>query len=144
MASEPRHPWNEALLIDGNLFFASGVQARLRAQGIAARVLAPAPGWERRLPDALPGLLLVNLTDPAPGGPTAVRVLRERPGGGPAAILGYAGHVEHGALQAGREAGCSLVAPNSTLDRALPRLLERLAGLAGRPAGGESFDDEEE
>jgi hypothetical protein len=41
-------------------------------------------------------------------------------------VVGYAGHVERHHFQAGRDAGATLVVPNSAMRKALPQILEKL------------------
>lgn len=121
-----------AVLVDDNLMFTMMVQPALKRLGCEVRALSGGAGEE--IARLAPDLIFVNLASNRFSGPDLVRELRSRAELARTPIVGYAGHVERHFFQAGREAGATLVVPNSAMRKALPEVLEklqrRLAGAA--------------
>lgn len=121
-------------LIEDNLMFAMMIEPTLKRLGYQPRTLAGGPSTVDDLAAAPPALVLVNLASGRFDGPALVRGIRARPELAELPVVGYAGHVERHFFQAGREAGATLVVPNSAMRKALPQVLEklqqRLAGAA--------------
>lgn len=122
--SEPTAPL--AVLIEDNLMFAMMVEPQLKRLGYRVRTLAPAPDTAEKLAGERPELILVNLTTARVPGPDVVRALRATEALAGVAIVGYAGHVEREYFESGREAGASLVVPNSAIRASLAEVLEKL------------------
>ena len=123
-----------AVLVEDDLMFAMRIEPQSKRLGYRVRTLAGSPGAAGEIAAARPALVLVNLASPRNPGPELVRGLRARPELAQVPILGYAGHVERQFFQAGREAGATLVIPNSAVSKALPEVLTKLQNrIAGAP-----------
>ena len=131
-----------ATLVDDNLMFTMRVEPALRALGYRVRTLAGGPAAAGAIEQAAPALVLVNLAANRSPGADLVRALRALPAVERTPVLGYAGHVERHLFQAGRDAGCDLVVPNSAITSALPEVLRKLERrLAGEETGDEQDED---
>lgn len=123
-----------AALIEDNLMFAMMIEPALRRLGYQPRTLSGGPSTCADLVAASPVLVFVNLASSRFDGSALVRELRAHAELRDLPIVGYAGHVERHLFQAGREAGATLVVPNSAMRKALPQVLDklqqRLAGAA--------------
>jgi CheY-like chemotaxis protein len=123
-----------AVLVDDNLMFASMVQPALQRLGYQVRSLPGGPAGAEAIEAAAPEVVFVNLGAARGAGAATVRALRERPALANTPIVGYAGHVERHLFEEGREAGATLVVPNSAMSRALPEVLEKVRRrAAGTP-----------
>lgn len=128
--SEP-HPQPLAVLLEDNLMFGMMIEPTLRRLGYQVRTLAGGPGTAEKVAALAPAILFVNLASSRCDGSALVRDLRSQDSLATAPIIGYAGHVERHHFQAGREAGATLVVPNSAMRKALPAVLEKLQRRLG-------------
>jgi dihydroorotate dehydrogenase len=71
--------------------------------------------------------VFVDLEADSPDPAAAIHTIRERMGEGAVRIIGFAGHTNIEAIEAGRAAGATLVLARSGLASQLPTLLERVA-----------------
>ncbi|MFN3652301.1 MAG: hypothetical protein ACK47B_22215 [Armatimonadota bacterium] len=127
-----------AIIADDNLMFAMMAEPALKRCGYRTRTLSGGPGSAARIAAEAPELVLVNLASTRYPGADLIRDLRAEPATAETPVIGYAGHVERDLLQAGRDAGATLVVPNSAISRALPEVLEKLQRrLAGEPVSEE-------
>lgn len=115
-----------AILVEDNLMFAMMIEPTLRRLGYQVRTIAGGPQTSEQVAVLSPALLFVNLASSRCDGPALVRALRGTASLETTPIIGYAGHVERQHFQAGREAGATLVVPNSAMRKALPEVLEKL------------------
>lgn len=130
-------PEKQALLLEDNLMVSTALVPQLRAAGYRVATRASAEGLMELLSTSCPALLVINLTSRRFDAAAVIQEIRAA-GFAQLPILAYAGHVEREILHAGREAGATLVAPNSAVRSALPQVLEKLARVveqgASRPA----------
>jgi CheY-like chemotaxis protein len=115
-----------AVLVEDNLMFAMMVEPSLRRLGYQVRTLAGGPAAAAQVAALHPEILFVNLASSRVEGADLVRQLRAEEALASTPIIGYAGHVERQHFQAGREAGATLVVPNSAMRKALPEVLAKL------------------
>ena len=128
--SDPTPPC--AVLIEDNLMFAMMVEPALKRLGYQVKTLADPRTAAETAAALAPEVIFVNLTSSRLDGPEMVRTLRAQPALAETPVIGYAGHVERHFFQQGREAGATLVVPNSAMRKALPQVLEKLRSrLAG-------------
>ncbi|MGV3724078.1 MAG: response regulator [Actinomycetota bacterium] len=121
------------VLVEDNLMFAMMIEPTLKRLGYQARTLPGGPTTAADLAAAPPAVVFVNLASSRVDGPALVREIRMRPELSELPVVGYAGHVEREYFQAGRDAGATLVVPNSAMRKALPQILEKLnARLSNR------------
>lgn len=113
-----------AVLVEDNLMFALRVTPGLQRLGYQVRTVAAGTGAVDRIAIAEPTLLVISLA--GRGAAELIRAVRGRDALASLPVLGYAGHVERELLQAGRDAGADLVAPNSAVVKALPEVLDKL------------------
>ncbi len=118
-----------------DLLFRSKIDEAARRNGLELRVAKSLEQLERHLEKSEPSVVFVDLEADAPDPAAAIRLLRERTGEGAMRIIGFAGHTNIAAIEAGRTAGATLVLARSGLTAQLPTLLERVAE-AGRARGG--------
>jgi CheY-like chemotaxis protein len=130
-----------AIVVDDNLIFAMMVEAGLKQSGYAPRTLSGGPATVDQVQAAAPDLVFVNLSSTRFDAPALIRDLRAQAALAGTGIVGYAGHVERDKMQAGRDAGAHLVAPNSALRKAMPEVLAKLARQRAGAATEEWPDD---
>jgi DNA-binding NarL/FixJ family response regulator len=82
---------------------------------------------ERHLGRSEPSVVFVDLEADSPDPTAAIRAIHERAGTGAERVIGFAGHTNIAAIEAGRAAGATLVLARSGLTAQLPTLLERVA-----------------
>lgn len=130
------------VLIEDNLMFAMMIEPTLKRLGYQTRTIAGGPTTAADLAAAPPAVAFVNLASSRADGSALIREIRARPELANLPVVGYAGHVERHLFQAGRDAGATLVVPNSAMRKALPQILEKLnARLAGQDV--EDWPDED-
>ncbi|HET7620525.1 MAG TPA: hypothetical protein VFK39_01365 [Gemmatimonadaceae bacterium] len=110
-----------------DLLFRSKIDDAARRNGLELRVAKSLEQLERHLAKNEPAVVFVDLEADSPDPAAAIRVLRERAGENTVRIIGFAGHTNIGAIEAGRAAGATLVLARSGLTSQLPTLLERVA-----------------
>jgi DNA-binding response OmpR family regulator len=123
--SEQIPPVN-VVLIEDNLMFAAMIEPALKRLGYRSRTLAGGPATAEQLAANPPTLVLVNLASSRFDGAALIHELRLNPELATTPVIGFAGHVERDRFTAGREAGATLVVPNSALRSSLPQVLEKL------------------
>jgi len=114
------------VLVEDNLMFAMMIEPALKRLGYQTRTI---PGGSTTVADlaaAPPAVAFVNLASSRVDGAALVRGFRSQPELADLPVVGYAGHVERRHFQAGRDAGATLVVPNSAMRKALPQILEKL------------------
>jgi len=122
--------------------FAMMIEPTLRKLGYQVRTLAGGPATAVQVAAWKPEILFVNLASSRCDGSAMVKALRAEAALAATPIIGYAGHVERQHFQAGREAGATLVVPNSAMRKALPAVLEKLRNrLAGDQSEWPEDDD---
>ena len=110
-----------------DLLFRSKIDDAARRNGLELRVARSLEQLERHLAKHEPSVVFVDLEADSPEPAAAIRTIRERLGEGTARIIGFAGHTNIAAIEAGRAAGATLVLARSGLASQLPTLLERVA-----------------
>ena len=110
-----------------DLLFRSKIDEAARRNGLELRVAKSLEQLERHLEKSEPSVVFVDLEADAPDPAAAIRLLRERTGEGAMRIIGFAGHTNIAAIEAGGTAGATLVLARSGLTAQLPTLLERVA-----------------
>lgn len=139
--SEPLSP-PQAVLVEDNLMFAMMIEPTLRKLGYQVRTLAGGPAISAKVMALAPEIVFVNLASSRCDGSAVVKALRGEAALMATPIIGYAGHVERQHFHAGREAGATLVVPNSAMRKALPAVLEKLRNrLAGDQTEWPEDDD---
>jgi CheY-like chemotaxis protein len=120
--------------VSSDLLFRSRVDAAARDAGLALRVARTPEQLERHLAGGLdPSLAVVDLECDTLDPPAAIARLRAMPWGPDLRVVGYAGHTNASAIQAGRAAGASTVLARSAFVAQLPALLAGVAeGERGR------------
>jgi DNA-binding NarL/FixJ family response regulator len=110
-----------------DLLFRSKIDDAARSSGLELRVAKSLEQLERHLGKREPSVVFVDLEADSPDPAAAIRTIRERMGDGAVRIIGFAGHTNIEAIEAGRAAGATLVLARSGLASQLPTLLERVA-----------------
>ncbi|HEU4585019.1 MAG TPA: hypothetical protein VFR95_04670 [Gemmatimonadaceae bacterium] len=110
-----------------DLLFRSKIDDAARRSGLELRAAKSLEQLERHLEKREPSVVFVDLEADAPDPAAAIRTIRERVGEGAVRIIGFAGHTNIEAIEAGRAAGATLVLARSGLTSQLPALLERVA-----------------
>jgi len=110
-----------------DLLFRSKIDDAARRNGLELRAARSLEQLERHLGKQLPSVAFVDLEADSPDPSAAIRALRERVGDGAVRIIGFAGHTNIEAIEAGRAAGATLVLARSGLTSQLPTLLARVA-----------------
>ncbi len=110
-----------------DLLFRSKIDDAARRSGLELRVAKSLEQLERHLEKREPAVVFVDLEADSPDPAAAIRTIRERVGEGTVRIIGFAGHTNIEAIEAGRAAGATLVLARSGLASQLPTLLERVA-----------------
>lgn len=130
-----------AVVVDDNMMSAMMVGPALQRCGYRVRTLSGGPTAAAQIAEGAPELVFVNLASARTPGADVIRRLRAQPETGGTPVIGYAGHVERHLFQAGREAGATLVVPNSAISKAMPEVLEKLRRRLGG-AGEEEWPEE--
>ena len=119
------------LAVMSDLLFRSKIDDAARRNGLQLRAAKSLEQLDRHLGNGEPAVVFVDLEADAPDPMAAIRRIRDRASGGgtenPVRIIGFAGHTNIAAIEAGREAGATLVLARSGLASQLPMLLERVA-----------------
>jgi DNA-binding NarL/FixJ family response regulator len=116
------------LVVMSDLIFRSKIDEAARRQGLALRAAKSLDQLDRQLAANEPAIAFVDLEAEAPDPAEAIRRIRERSSEGEGVrIVGFAGHTNVAAIQAGRAAGAGVVLARSGLVAQLPALLERVA-----------------
>jgi DNA-binding NarL/FixJ family response regulator len=110
-----------------DLLFRSKIDDAARRSGLELRVAKSLEQLERHLEKLEPSVVFVDLEADSPDPAAAIRTIRERVGEGAVRIIGFAGHTNIEAIEAGRAAGATLVLARSGLTSQLPTLVERVA-----------------
>lgn len=110
-----------------DLLFRSKIDEAARRNGLELRAAKSLEQLERHLGRGEPSVVFVDLEADSPDPTAAIRVIRERLGASAVRIIGFAGHTNIAAIEAGRAAGATLVLARSGLTSQLPTLLERVA-----------------
>jgi CheY-like chemotaxis protein len=124
------------LAIVSDLLFRSKIDEVARRLGLEMRVARSLEQLDRHLARGEPAVTLVDLEAETLDTSAAIRRIRAAPWGAGARIVGFAGHTNVGAIQAGRAAGAGVVLARSAFTAQLPELLARVAEEErGRTAG---------
>lgn len=122
------------LAVIADLLFRSRIDDAARRAGIDLRVAKSMEQLERHLARGVPALVLVDLEidtlDPA----AAIRRLRAEPAAASTPIIGFVGHTNTAAIEAGRAAGAVVLARGGFAAQ-LPVLLQRTADEERQRAG---------
>jgi ActR/RegA family two-component response regulator len=110
-----------------DLLFRSKIDDAARRNGLELRAAKSLEQLERHLGKQLPSVAFVDLEADSPDPSAAIRALLERVGDAAVRIIGFAGHTNIAAIEAGRAAGATLVLARSGLTSQLPALLARVA-----------------
>lgn len=110
-----------------DLLFRSKIDDAARRNGLELRAAKSLEQLERHLGKHEPAVVFVDLEADSPDPAAAIRMIRDRLGDGAVRIIGFAGHTNIAAIEAGRAAGATLVLARSGLASQLPTLLERVA-----------------
>jgi CheY-like chemotaxis protein len=115
------------LVVMSDLIVRSKIDEVARRTGLELRAAKSLEQLERHLAAGEPAIAFVDLEadtfDPA----AAIRRLREIGGGEGTRIIGFSGHTNIPAIEAGRAAGAGVVLARSGLTAQLPTLLTRVA-----------------
>jgi CheY-like chemotaxis protein len=124
------------LVVMSDLIVRSKIDEVARRTGLELRAAKSLEQLERHLTAGEPAIAFVDLEadtlDPA----AAIHRLREIGGGEGARIIGFSGHTNIAAIEAGRAAGAGVVLARSGLTAQLPALLTRVAEEERARAGG--------
>ena len=115
------------LAVMSDLLFRSKIDDAARRNGLQLRAAKSLEQLERHLGNGEPAVVFVDLEADSPDPTAAIRRIRELAGESAVRIIGFAGHTNIPAIEAGREAGATLVLARSGLTSQLPTLLERVA-----------------
>lgn len=115
------------LAVMSDLLFRSKIDDAARRCGLQLRVAKSLEQLDRHLGNGEPAVVFVDLEADSPEPSAAIRRIREAPAGSSVRIIGFAGHTNIAAIEAGRAAGATLVLARSGLTSQLPALLERVA-----------------
>jgi CheY-like chemotaxis protein len=115
------------LVVVSDLLFRSKIDEVARQLGLELRVARSLEQLERHLARGEPAVTLVDLEAETLDTSAAIHRIREAPWGAAARIVGFAGHTNVSAIQAGRAAGAGVVLARSAFTLQLPTLLGRVA-----------------
>ena len=115
------------LVVVSDLLFRSKIDEVARRLGLELRVARSLEQLERHLARGEPAVTLVDLEAETLDSSAAIRRIREAPWGAATRIVGFAGHTNVSAIQAGRAAGAGVVLARSAFTAQLPELLSRVA-----------------
>lgn len=112
----------KVLIFEDNLMWSVKLKKAAQALGHEVHVF-------ERIPDQIPQAhaAIVNLGSDTLGVDSLLPLLKRQS----IWTVGHAGHKEKALLEAGREAGCDLIASNSTLTFKLDQVLAQAPGQAG-------------
>jgi CheY-like chemotaxis protein len=115
------------LVVMSDLIVRSKIDEVARRTGLELRAAKSLEQLERHLGAGEPAITFVDLEADTLDIAAAIRRLREHAGGDAARIIGFAGHTNIAAIEAGRAAGAGVVLARSGLTAQLPALLMRVA-----------------
>ena len=115
------------LAVMSDLLFRSKIDDAARRNGLQLRAAKSIEQLDRHLGNVEPAVVFVDLEADSPDPEAAIRRIRELAGESAVRIIGFAGHTNVDAIEAGRAAGATLVLARSGLTSQLPTLLERVA-----------------
>ena len=115
------------LVVVSDLLFRSKIDEVARQLGLELRAARSLEQLERHLARGEPAITLVDLEAETLDTSAAIRRIRDAPWGAAARIVGFAGHTNVSAIQAGRAAGAGVVLARSAFTQQLPALLGRVA-----------------
>lgn len=115
------------LAVMSDLLFRSKIDDAARRNGLVLRAAKSLEQLERHLGNGEPAVVFVDLEADSPDPSAAIHRIRELAGESAVRIIGFAGHTNIAAIEAGRAAGATLVLARSGLASQLPTLLERVA-----------------
>lgn len=115
------------LAVMSDLLFRSKIDDAARRNGLQLRAAKSIEQLDRHLGNGEPAVVFVDLEADSPDPEAAIRRIRELAGESAVRIIGFAGHTNVDAIEAGRAAGATLVLARSGLTSQLPTLLERVA-----------------
>ena len=115
------------LVVVSDLLFRSKIDEVARRLGLELRVARSLEQLDRHLARGEPAITLVDLEAETLDTSAAIRRIRDAPWGAAARIVGFAGHTNVSAVQAGRAAGAGVVLARSAFTQELPALLGRVA-----------------
>lgn len=115
------------LAVMNDLLFRSKIDEAARRNGLELRAAKSLEQLERHLGKGEPSVVFVDLEADSPEPTAAIHRIRELAGASAIRVIGFAGHTNIAAIEAGRAAGATLVLARSGLTSQLPTLLERVA-----------------
>ncbi|HEY9479107.1 MAG TPA: hypothetical protein VIP79_03420 [Gemmatimonadaceae bacterium] len=115
------------LAVMSDLLFRSKIDDAARRNGLQLRAAKSIEQLDWHLGNGEPAVVFVDLEADSPDPEAAIRRIRELAGESAVRIIGFAGHTNVDAIEAGRAAGATLVLARSGLTSQLPTLLERVA-----------------
>jgi CheY-like chemotaxis protein len=115
------------LAVMSDLLFRSKIDEAARRNGLQLRAAKSIEQLDRHLGNGEPAVVFVDLEADSPEPTAAIDRIRQLAGGSAIRIIGFAGHTNIAAIEAGRAAGASIVLARSGLSSQLPTLLERVA-----------------
>jgi CheY-like chemotaxis protein len=110
-----------------DLIFRSKIDEAARLNGLELRAAKSLEQLDRHLGVGEPAVVFVDLEADSIDPVAAIRRIRERDQQGTVRVVGFAGHTNVAAIEAGRAAGATLVLARSGLAAQLPTLLARVA-----------------
>lgn len=123
------------LVVMSDLVMRSKIDEVARQLDLPLRAARSLEQLDRHLAAGEPSIAFVDLEadtlDPA----QAIRRIRDRPAGGDIRVIGFAGHTNVAAIEAGRAAGAGVVLARSGLTAQLPTLLAGVAEAERARAG---------
>lgn len=126
----PSIPGARAVLaVMSDLIFRSKIDEAARLNGLELRAARSLEQLDRHLGNAEPAVAFVDLEADSPDPAAAIHRIREsaEERGSVVRVVGFAGHTNVAAIEAGRAAGATLVLARSGLASQLPTLLARVA-----------------
>lgn len=115
------------LVVMSDLIVRSKIDEVARRTGLELRAAKSLEQLERHLSSGEPAIAFVDLEADTIDPTAAIRRLREIGGGEGRRIIGFSGHTNIPAIEAGRAAGAGVVLARSGLTAQLPTLLARVA-----------------
>ena len=115
------------LAVMSDLLFRSKIDEAARRNGLQLRAAKSLEQLDRHLGNSEPAVVFVDLEADSPEPTAAINRIRQLAGGSAIRIIGFAGHTNIAAIEAGRAAGATIVLARSGLTSQLPTLLERVA-----------------
>ena len=115
------------LAVMSDLLFRSKIDEAARRSGLQLRAAKSIEQLDRHLGNGEPAVVFVDLEADSPEPTAAIDRIRQLADGSAIRIIGFAGHTNIAAIEAGRAAGATVVLARSGLSSQLPTLLERVA-----------------